>query len=62
MKTKKILLYAIGNISLLVVACLVIPKITKSIINKAYKNSGKKKNENDDDDWGPELVKKNDTK
>ena len=62
MKTKKILLYAIGNISLLVVACLVIPKITKSVTNKAYKNSVKKKNENDDDDWGPELVKKNDTK
>lgn len=59
MKTKKILLYVIGSISLLAVACFVIPKIMKSITNKVYKNSVKKKNENDDDDWGPELCKKN---
>ena len=59
MKTKKILLYVIGSVSLFVVACFAIPKITKSITNKAYKNSIKKKNKNNDDDWGPELVKKN---
>lgn len=55
----KILLYVIGSISILAVACFVIPKITKLITNKAYKRSVKKKNENEDDDWGPELVKKN---
>ena len=33
--------------------------ITKAVTNKAYKESIKKKNENEDDDWGPELVKKN---
>ena len=59
MKTKKILLYVIGSISIFAVACLVIPKITKAVTNKAYKESIKKKNENEDDDWGPELVKKN---
>lgn len=54
----KILLYVISSISILAVACFVIPKITKLITNKAYKRSVKKKNENEDDDWGPELVKK----
>ena len=59
MKAKKIRRYAIGSIVLLVVACLVIPKMTKIITNKAYKNGVKKKNENYDDDWGPQLVRKN---
>lgn len=59
MKTKKILLYVIGSISIFAVAYFVIPKITKAVTNKAYKESIKKKNENEDDDWGPELVKKN---
>ena len=58
MKPKKILLYVIGSISIFAVACFVIPKITKAVTNKAYKESIKKKNENEDDDWGPELVKK----
>lgn len=59
MQTKKIICYIIGSIALFAVACFVIPKITKIITNKAYKNSVKKKNANDvDDDWGPELVKK----
>lgn len=58
MKTKKILLYVIGSILIFAVACFVIPKITKAVTNKAYKESIKKKNENEDD-WGPELVKKN---
>ena len=57
MKTKKILLCVIGSISIFSVTCFAIPKITKSITNKVYKRSVKKKNENDD--WGPELVKKN---
>lgn len=59
MKAKKIRRYAIGSIMLFVVACLVIPKMTKIITNKAYKNNVKKKNENYDDDWGPQLVRKN---
>ncbi len=59
MKAKKIRRYAIGSIVLFVVACLVIPKMTKIITNKAYKNNVKKKNENYDDDWGPQLVRKN---
>ena len=49
MKTKKILLYVIGSISIFAVACFVIPKITKAVTNKAYKESIKKKNENEDD-------------
>lgn len=41
-----------------VVAGLVIPKLTRKITNNLYKNSIKNKNENDEDDWGPEIVKK----
>ena len=59
MKTKKVLLYVIGSISIFVVACLVIPKMVRSVTNTAYKRSAKKRNENGDDDWEPELVKKN---
>ena len=58
MKTKKVLLYVIGSISIFVVACLVIPKMVRSVTNKAYKRSAKKRNENGVDDWEPELVKK----
>lgn len=61
MQTKKILCYIVGSIIIFGVACLVVPRITKSLTNKMYKNSVKKKNENDDD-WGPELVKRTDDK
>lgn len=59
MQNKKFICYFVGSIALFAVACLVIPKITKTITNKAYKKSVEKKNVNsEDDDWGPELVKK----
>lgn len=63
MQTKKILCYIVGSLVVFGIACLVVPKITKCITNKMYKDSVKKKNEEDDDeDWGPELVKKTDDK
>ena len=59
MDNKKVIYYIIGSIALFTVACLVVPKVTRKITNKAYKASVKKQNAEDEDDWGPELVKKN---
>lgn len=57
MQPKNILCYVLGGLILFGIACFVIPKVTKKITNKMYKNSIKKKNK-EDDDWGPKLVKK----
>ena len=43
MQNKKFICYFVGSIALFAVACLVIPKITKTITNKAYKKSVEKK-------------------
>lgn len=59
MDNKKVICYIIGSIVLFAVACLVIPKVTRKITNKAYKASVKKQNAEDEDDWGPEFIKKN---
>lgn len=59
MDNKKVIYYIIGSIALFAIACLVVPKVTRKITNKAYKASVKKQNAEDEDDWGPELVKKN---
>jgi hypothetical protein len=55
MNRKKIL-YILGSVVLFVAACFVIPKVMRMITNKAYKEC--LKTETDEDDWGPELVKK----
>lgn len=62
METKKIVWYVLGSLVLFGIACFIVPKVTKSITNTMYKNSVKKKNKVDDEDWGPELVKKTDDK
>ena len=62
LQTKKIICYVLGSLVLFGIACFIIPKVTKSITNKMYKDSVKKKNEENDDDWGPELVKKTEDK
>ena len=62
MQTKKIVCYVLGSLVLFGIACFVIPKVSKIITNKMYNDSVKKKNENDDEDWGPELVKKTEDK
>lgn len=63
MQTRKIICYVVGSVILFAVACSVIPKVIKVITNKAYKDSVKKKNSHvDEDDWGPELVKKSEEK
>lgn len=54
----KKVVYVLGSVAMLGVACIVLPKVSRSIANSAYKASVKKKNENDDDDWEPEIVKK----
>lgn len=60
MQTRKIIFYVVGSVILFAVACSVIPKVIRMITNKAYKDSVKRKNSNvDEDEWGPELVKKN---
>lgn len=57
MKDKKVIFYVIGSIVLFVTACFIIPKITKKITNKIFKESQKKYSD-ENDDWGPEFVKK----
>lgn len=61
-KIKKILFYTIGSSVVLGAACYAIPKISPKITNYIYKTSIKKKNIQDTDDWGPEIVKKTDNK
>lgn len=61
MQSKKIICYIVGSIITFGVACVAMPRISKKITNKAYKENIKKKNaSNDDDDWGTEFVKKTD--
>lgn len=63
MQTKKILYSVVGSVIVFGIACLAIPKITKCITNRMYKYSVKKKNADDNDEnWGPELVKKTNDK
>lgn len=59
---KKMVYYVLGSMVLFGIACFVIPKISKSITNKMYKYNVKIKNKNEDEDWGPELVKKTEDK
>lgn len=58
---KKVLLYIVESIVLFAVACFVIPKVARLITNGAYKYSVKRRN-NDEEDWGPEIVKKSEVK
>lgn len=61
-KIKKTLFYMIGSGMVLGIACYVIPKLSPKLTNYIYKTSIKKKNIQDTDDWGPEIVKKTDDK
>lgn len=63
MQKRKLVCNIVGSVITFAVACLVIPQITKFITNKVYRDSVKKKNSIDeDDDWGPEIVKKTNDK
>lgn len=55
MNGKKICYYIIGSSILLLVACMIIPKLSKKITNKIYKAKISKGNY---DEWGPEIVHK----
>ena len=61
-KIKKILFYTIGSGMVLGTACYVIPKISPKLTNYIYQNNIKRKNIQNTDDWGPEIVKKTDNK
>lgn len=56
MQTKKLIGYITGSIIIFGIACLIIPEISRKITNMIYKAS--LKNDTDEDDWGPEIVKK----
>lgn len=49
----------IGGILVVVAAILVVPQIIDAISSYAYKKQKRNTSEIDDDDWGPEIVKKN---
>lgn len=57
-KNKGFLFYAIGSIATLGVSCFLTPMILKKCTNNLYKSMVKKENQKDDDDWGPEIIKK----
>ena len=56
MNGKKICFYIIGSSIVLLVACMIVPKLSKKITNKIYK--AKISRGNHDDEWGPEIVHK----
>lgn len=50
--------YVLGSVALFAVAAKYIPKTLDTLSAKLYKHSVKKDLEDDDDDWGPEIVRK----
>lgn len=55
---KGILFYLVGSIITLGISSLIIPKLSRKVANSIYKINVKKQNEKDND-WGPEIIKKN---
>lgn len=62
MKGKKIAHFFIGYITILAIACFVINPINKMITNKMYKKNIKNQHKDDENDWGPVIVKKSEDK
>ena len=55
---KGILFYLVGSIITLGISSLIIPKLSRKVANSIYKINVKKQNEKDNN-WGPEIIKKN---
>lgn len=55
---KGILFYPVGSIITLGISSLIIPKLSRKVANSIYKINVKKQNEKDNN-WGPEIIKKN---
>lgn len=59
-KAGKVIGYVVGSVAVCVAACIIIPEVMPYVsgaINKKAARSSNRKRLNDD--WGPELVKKN---
>ena len=54
---KKILLHIVGGIVFLAAMCVIIPKFMDKYSNYLFRKSLSAAEPQDDDDWGPEIVK-----
>lgn len=62
-KKSKIVGYVIGSVALCAATAVVVPKILPTLSGKINKFMTKQKNAtHDEDDWGPEVEKKNSEK
>jgi hypothetical protein len=52
----------VGSVILFSIACIIVPKASRMVTNKIYKAGVKKRIKDDNDDWGPEIVKKSEIK
>lgn len=50
--------YLLGSAALLAISSTILPKLISSTVDSSYKENVRKKLEKEDDDWGPEIVKK----
>ncbi len=57
-KKKTMATYIIGSIILAGISMIVIPKLIDAVSSNVYGKMPRKKPALDDDDWGPEIVKK----
>lgn len=60
-KKKKGILYVVGSVAVTAGMCLVMPKLIDKGAEYLYRKkqaSRSESNENDDQDWGPDIVKK----
>lgn len=58
-KKKNVGIYIAGSVALTVGAMIVLPKIIDGVSEIVFNKSEKHRTEiDDDDDWGPEIVKK----
>ena len=57
-KKKSMAKYIIGSIILAGISMIVVPKIIDAVSSEMYSKMPRKKTISDDDDWGPEIVKR----
>ena len=56
-KQKRKIIYVTGSIAAAAIALLLLPKVISAASAFAYKKLPRTRDEPDDDDWGPEIVK-----
>ena len=50
--------YLLGSAALLAISSTILPKLISDAVDSSYKEKVKEKLEKEEDDWGPEIVKK----